>query len=159
MGVGWRIEGLSKIERASAHGGAPAFDASDVYMLDGQRAGGLRRGPSASPSCLPSTGGTHTTRIESYRRITQNAGNTWTVTDRDGTRYDYFPDLSVWSGTDRQSRDAVPLAAAQLSSDTHNNTVTLQLCLWRRGAELLHQHDQLQRHMSSHSIGSPGRTR
>ena len=37
-----------------------------------------------SPSC--STGGTHATENESYRRVTRlNATNEWKVTDRDGT--------------------------------------------------------------------------
>ena len=138
MGVGWRIEGLSKIERASAHGGAPVFDASDVYMLDDSELVACA-GTVGNASCY--AGGTHTTRIESYRRITQNAGNTWTVTDRDGTRYDYFP-LSVWSGTTGNLATQYRWLLRRVT-DTHNNDGALQLCLRRRGAGLLRQHHQL----------------
>ena len=93
MGVGWQIQGLSKIERTSSHSGAPVFDATDVYKLDDSELVACTAAM-VSPSC--DNGGNYATRIESYRRIDRNANNSWTVTDRDGTRYDYTP-LTTWS--------------------------------------------------------------
>ena len=124
LGVGWQIQGLSTIERTSSHSGAPVFDATDVYKLDDSElvpcgSGGM----AASPSCLPSTGGTHTTRIESYRRITRNASNnSWTVTDRDGTRYDYYP-LTVWRAETGNLASQFRWLLARVT-DTHGNAVS-----------------------------------
>ena len=73
----------------------------------------------ANASCR--TGGTRATRIESYQRITRT-GNTWTVTARDGTDYNYAP-ISTWTG----QNDTLSTQYRWLLStvvDTHNNTVT-----------------------------------
>jgi hypothetical protein len=37
VGVGWTLTGVSTIERVNAGRGAAFFDASDVYLLDGQK--------------------------------------------------------------------------------------------------------------------------
>src|SRR5215510_16149286 len=37
VGVGWKVGGLSRIERASANKGAPKYDANDIYLLDGEQ--------------------------------------------------------------------------------------------------------------------------
>ncbi|HEY3352406.1 MAG TPA: FG-GAP-like repeat-containing protein, partial [Polyangia bacterium] len=85
VGVGWGLNGASVIERAAPGGGAPRFDASDVYRLDGNVL--LPCAPGArSPSC--SSGGTHTTRVESYARIAFD-GTTWTVWQRTGVKAIY----------------------------------------------------------------------
>ncbi|HEY3358725.1 MAG TPA: VCBS repeat-containing protein, partial [Polyangia bacterium] len=85
VGVGWGLSGLSVIERASPGGGAPRFDGSDIYRLDGnvlipcaQAAG--------SPSCT--SGGTHATRVESFGKIAFD-GVTWTVWQRTGVKATY----------------------------------------------------------------------
>jgi hypothetical protein len=59
----------------------PTFTGTDVYQLDGMPVVACAAGVT-SPSC--STGGTHATESESYRRISFS-GNIWTVTDRDRT--------------------------------------------------------------------------
>ncbi len=76
LGVGMTLEGLSTIERVSATLGAPRGDATDLFLLDGERLLPCAVG-SAAPSCT--SGGTHTTRRESFVRIAL-AGSTWTVT-------------------------------------------------------------------------------
>lgn len=81
VGMGWELGGGSFIERASPGGGAPRYDASDVFALDGSQ-------------LLPCTslGGTHCTKHQSYERIQQDtANNAWYVWERDGTRKTYAP--------------------------------------------------------------------
>ncbi|CAH1691228.1 exported hypothetical protein [Hyphomicrobiales bacterium] len=87
LGVGWDLGGLSDIVRVSRVNGAPRFDAADTWLLDGAELVPCGQ-VSSSPSC--SYGGTHTTRVESYKHILFNESeNSWTVTARDGTRYIY----------------------------------------------------------------------
>ncbi|MER9651847.1 VCBS repeat-containing protein, partial [Mesorhizobium sp. M0199] len=83
LGYAWGLDGFDVIERATPGYGMPAFDAGDIYLLDGQAMVACVAGM-VSPSC--STGGTHATENESYRRIALNGTtNEWKVTDRDGT--------------------------------------------------------------------------
>ncbi|MER9614280.1 FG-GAP-like repeat-containing protein [Mesorhizobium sp. M0207] len=83
LGYAWGLGGFDVIERASPGYGMPAFDGTDIYLLDGQQLVACVAG-TVSPSC--STGGTHATENESYRRIALNGTtNEWKVTDRDGT--------------------------------------------------------------------------
>ncbi|MER9599620.1 hypothetical protein [Mesorhizobium sp. M0244] len=83
LGYAWGVGGFDVIERATPGYGMPAFDAGDIYLLDGQAMVACVAGM-VSPSC--SAGGTHATENESYRRIALNGTtNEWTVTDRDGT--------------------------------------------------------------------------
>ena len=87
LGRGWRFDGLSEIIRASRTDGAPRFDTTDVYNLDGSEMAPCGTGVTGA-SCA--AGGTHTTRLENYRKISFDSGtNTWTVTSRDGTAYKY----------------------------------------------------------------------
>jgi YD repeat-containing protein len=121
LGVGWSLEGISQIERASSHHGAPSFTSSDVYTLDGSELVACVSG-TVSPSC--STGGTHATRIESYRRITRNASdNSWMVTDRDGTQHRYLP-LSNWSGSQTGTIATQYRWLLSAVTDTHGNSVS-----------------------------------
>jgi RHS repeat-associated protein len=120
LGVGWRLKGVSKIERASPHFGAPVYDSSDVYMLDDAELVACTSGMT-SPSCT--TGGNYATRIESYRRIAHNSDNSWTVTDRDGTKYSYYP-LSNWaSGASGNVGTQFRWLLANVV-DTHGNTTS-----------------------------------
>ncbi|WP_181168037.1 hypothetical protein [Mesorhizobium sp. B2-4-19] len=89
LGYAWGLDGFDVIERASPGYGMPAYDANDIYLLDGQAMVACTAGM-VSPSCA--TGGTHATENESYRRIALNsATNEWKVTDRDGHRLDLPP--------------------------------------------------------------------
>ena len=92
---------------------------ADVYKLDDSELVACTAAM-VSPSC--DNGGTHATRIESYRRIIQNASNnSWTVTDRDGTRYDYYP-LTVWRAETGNLASQFRWLLARVT-DTHNNFV------------------------------------
>ncbi|PWW01514.1 RHS repeat-associated protein [Hoeflea marina] len=85
-GYGWGIAGFDVIERERPRRGVAAFNAQDVFVLNGVELVACASGM-VSPSCDASVGGTHTTEIESYRRIAFDAGaNSWTITDKDGTR-------------------------------------------------------------------------
>jgi RHS repeat-associated protein len=80
FGIGWGFGGLSTIERASALHGAPRYDATDVYLLDGSE---------LIPNCTK-FGGQYCPRIEGYSRITyQSANDTWIVVSRDGKTATY----------------------------------------------------------------------
>ncbi len=82
-GFAWGLDGLDVIERASPGYGVPAYNASDVYLLNGSELVACTTGM-VSASCA--TGGTHANENEDYRRIRfDSAANTWTVTARDGT--------------------------------------------------------------------------
>ncbi|MBK9034172.1 MAG: VCBS repeat-containing protein [Myxococcales bacterium] len=114
VGVGWSLEGFGAIERAGAKRGAPSYDASDVFLLGGGELVPCAAG-STSPSCT--TGGTHSTRIESYQRIAFDAGaNTWTVTEKDGTTRTYRAVYTTARGTFRWGLGTV--------ADRSGNTVT-----------------------------------
>jgi len=92
VGTGWSLEGFSSIVRIAPRRGAPLFQDTDPWMLDGEELARCTPGMNGA-SCK--AGGTHTTRVESYRRIVYNRNiNHWTVTARDGTVYTY-----VSSGT------------------------------------------------------------
>lgn len=100
LGVGWSLDGVGIIERASPGKGAPRYDETDIFLLDGQEL--VPCAPdSVSPSCT--TGGTHSTKIESYERIAmRGAGpeSRWTVTAKDGVRRVFAPIATVNGGAD-----------------------------------------------------------
>lgn len=113
IAFGWRLSGLSTIERQTVGGGVPMFDdGQDLYVVDGQQLmacadtaatapwGGIYplryRTTAASASC--SAGGNFTARIEDYRRYYfDSASNVWTVTDPAGRRSVYKP-VSAFAG-------------------------------------------------------------
>ncbi len=96
VGVGWNLTGFSVIERAIPGKGAPKYDGNDIYLLDGHELVPCAAG-SASPSCT--TGGTHSTKTESYTRIAYNgAANTWTITQKDGTISTLSPGYQIGTG-------------------------------------------------------------
>jgi RHS repeat-associated protein len=114
VGVGWALAGLSTIERASPGGGAPRYDASDVFYLDGQALIPCAQAAS-SPGCQ--AGGTHALRIENYERIQKDvpSAGAWTTTRRDGTKSVYVPVYTTGAGTYRWGLSTV--------ADTLGNTV------------------------------------
>ena len=128
-GVGWKLDGVSMIERASVRKGSPAFDATDVYMLDDQElvacVGGM-----VSPSCA--SGGSHATRIESYLKISYAGGaGDWTVWSRNGTRLTYKRVGNWASHADWRRQDGFRWLLTTVQ-DTHGNTVTYDY--WCDGA-------------------------
>ncbi|MBI2394387.1 MAG: hypothetical protein HYV09_32755 [Deltaproteobacteria bacterium] len=113
-GAGWSISGFGSITRASKGAGAPKYDATDVFYFDGQELVPCASG-SSSPSCM--TGGTHSTKIESYGKIRFDApSNTWTVWQKDGTRSLYVPVYDAGPGIFRWGLSSV--------ADTHGNAVS-----------------------------------
>ena len=69
LGVGWSLSGISTIERASPGKGAPRYDDSDIFLLDGQE-------------LVPCTlgGGQFCTKVQSYKKIVYvGSHNTWRV--------------------------------------------------------------------------------
>ncbi|MCA3556536.1 FG-GAP-like repeat-containing protein, partial [Aestuariivirga sp.] len=102
LGVGWTLQGVSAIQRVSGTAppaagqnkapsgrGVPAYGAAgftpDSFLLDGTELVPCTEvaNPQSTPSCA--TGGTHTSRFETYLRIRRDVGaNSWEVTGRDG---------------------------------------------------------------------------
>jgi RHS repeat-associated protein len=99
LGTGWRLAGLSEIDRRSPGNGAPKHNASDVFFLDGTELVPCTR-EMVSPSCrYPAPGGlvAYTTWAETYRRIAFDpspAGGAWYVWDKDGRKTTYTPSLT-----------------------------------------------------------------
>jgi Salmonella virulence plasmid 65kDa B protein len=100
LGVGWKLAGLSTIERTSPGGGAPRFDGADVFVLDGVELKPCRP-DTTSPSCKypPPQHRTQfalfAPRTETYQRIAwaaRSGGGSWYVWERDGTRLVYTAD-------------------------------------------------------------------
>lgn len=114
-GVGWSLRGFSTIERATPGKGAGSFgfhgtNLQDIFLLDGQELVPCAQALS-SPSCT--SGGTHTTKIESYQRIKRETASPffgeqvtdmWTVTKKDGTRTIYTPILTITGAINGTSR-------------------------------------------------------
>ncbi|WJI53525.1 FG-GAP-like repeat-containing protein [Mesorhizobium sp. C089B] len=127
LGYAWGLEGFDVIERATPGYGMPAYDANDIYLLDGQAMVACAAGM-VSPSCA--TGGTHATENESYRRIALNGTtNEWKVTDRDGTVSTFRSVAAVANLTPTAGTPAYDLAMSYrwlLTSvaDTNGNSVT-----------------------------------
>jgi RHS repeat-associated protein len=107
VGVGWRLDAGSYITRAGSHGGAPRFDDTDVFMLDGAEL------MACAPDCK--SGGTHETRRGDFTRIVFD-GKHWTRWRPDGVKLIYEPlPLANAKGTYRWALATV--------TDTHANTV------------------------------------
>jgi hypothetical protein len=100
LGAGWSLNGPSYIAQMSKGRGAPRFDGSDIFVLDG-----LELIPcqpqSQSPSCTTavtafgSSNGFYFTKTETFRRImriTTENQNLWLVWDPNGRRRDYTLD-------------------------------------------------------------------
>lgn len=108
LGLGWRIDGLSVIERRSSSGGAPTYTReNDVFLLDGEEllaCPSFHSGTTSWPypekyrangtasSCA--AGGQFTTLREKHLKITRSGEDTardseFHVFDKDGTRFRY----------------------------------------------------------------------
>ncbi|MDX8459801.1 RHS repeat-associated core domain-containing protein [Mesorhizobium humile] len=127
LGYAWGLDGFDVIERATPGYGMPAYDTNDIYLIDGQAMVACVAGM-VSPSC--STGGTHATENESYRRIAlSGTTNEWTVTDTDGTVSTFRSVGAVANLNPAAGTPAYDLAFSYrwlLTSvtDTNGNTVT-----------------------------------
>lgn len=77
LGFGWGMDGFDIIEKVSAGYGVPAWDSTDIYMLNGEPVVPC----SSQTNC--EAGSTHTTERESFLRIVA-ANHEWTVTDKMG---------------------------------------------------------------------------
>lgn len=114
VGVGWGLSGISTIERANPGRGTPKFDSTDIYMLDGQELVACQVG-SVSPSCT--SGGTHSTKTESYLKIKfTSASNIWEIWGKDGTKTVFSAVYATTLGTWRWGQTS--------AVDTNSNTVT-----------------------------------
>jgi hypothetical protein len=127
LGYAWGLDGFDVIERASPGLGLPSFDATDVFLLNGEELVACVAG-TVSPSC--STGGTHATENESFQRVAfSSTTNDWTVTGRTGT-VSTFRSVSAVAGTSPASGtpeyDLGKNYRWLLSSvtDTHGNSVS-----------------------------------
>jgi RHS repeat-associated protein len=106
FGVGWQLAGASTIDRFSPGRGAPAYTATDVFLLDGEEM--------VASTAL---GGNYVTKRQSYQRITfDSVANTWTVWGRDGRKNTYAARFDIAAGkTLRWMLSSV--------TDLHGNTV------------------------------------
>ncbi|MBB6166369.1 hypothetical protein HNQ72_006221, partial [Rhizobium wenxiniae] len=126
-GYAWGMDGLDVIERATPGYGVPAYDTGDIYLLNGEELVACTTGMVAG-SCL--AGGTHVTEVENFKRVVfDSAANSWTVTDRDGTR-SVFKSVMELTGstpaadsTDYKLQHDGRYLLAQVI-DTNNNTVS-----------------------------------
>jgi hypothetical protein len=113
-GVGWSLGGFGTVERASPGLGSPRYDATDVFVLNGQE---LLPCPAPNPSPSCTAGGTHTTKSESDLKIRFDAGtNTWTVWAKSGVKTFFSPVYQTPSGTLTWGQSSV--------TDTHGNVVS-----------------------------------
>ena len=105
VGWGWAVASASSNASAPASG-RPISTAPDIYALDGRELLPCPAPNPRGPSCT--SGGTHTTKVESYLKI-RLQGTTWTVWSRDGTQTIYTPVYPTPSGTLRwgQTRHAI----------------------------------------------------
>ncbi|MEU1388093.1 MULTISPECIES: deaminase domain-containing protein [unclassified Nonomuraea] len=89
LGTGWRLQGTGEVRRASAWLGVPAYDSSDVFLLDGEPLVPCGAA-TASPGCRnPSASGveSYATSRDSYTRIEHlpgGDGGRWQQWDKAG---------------------------------------------------------------------------
>jgi RHS repeat-associated protein len=150
-GQGWQLEGLSYITRESASYGSPAYQPSDVFSLDGSQLVpcGFTQGSSSSisPSCrMPApitspglTSSFYTTRTEQFLVIERTVSSsdplaeTWTVTDKSGTRRLYLPD--IYETVSPSGATVVPRLHLASVTDLRGNVVIYHYTAHTAGAE------------------------
>lgn len=131
LGVGWVLEGIDVIERASHFQGAPWYDnpavtaGDDIFLWNGEPlVPCTQAGHGPSPSCT--AGGSYFSGIESYKRFDLDGGtNKWTITDRDGTQRVLWPVNAFLHNANASSLllNKYRWLLAKII-DPHNNTVT-----------------------------------
>jgi RHS repeat-associated protein len=127
-GIGWRLAAGSTIRRQSMNGGAPRYDGTDRFFVDGRELVGC--GSTAEPSAVCSAGATHVFRVDTYQLVTQNpavdpvnGGNTWTITDRDGTARHYIAQLGKTDSADLTYAWALSRVTDRLGRSVHYDYV------------------------------------
>src|SRR5687767_11421875 len=73
-GRDWHLSGVSEIVRHSPGRGAPKFDTSDVFYLDGEElvpCAGVTWAPSCTATGSDGLTGTHATKRQDFRKIQQ----------------------------------------------------------------------------------------
>jgi RHS repeat-associated protein len=125
VGVGWGLAGFSTIQRAGRGRGAPSYNDTDLFFLDGMELIPCAPG-SQSPSCTnPDDSGSGTyysTRIESFARIKRDtSANRWALWRKDGSRVTYDAVYTV--GTPAQGFSKVFRWGISRVEDTHTNAV------------------------------------
>lgn len=124
VGLGWDISGLPIIERIGRRYAAPKGDSTDIILLNGEQLipcsqhTDLVNNASVSPSCV--AGGTHSTRIENYNRISFISSNsTWKVWRKDGTVMTFTGITGTFFGSTWENLRY----GLSTVTDTHGNTV------------------------------------
>ncbi len=96
LGVGWRLDGLSAVQRLGPGQGVPTHTAADSYFMDGAELVRCETG-TPGPSCAHQVGAPlvgYAARSDDYRRYAfdpRPVGGSWQVWQKDGTTYTYEP--------------------------------------------------------------------
>lgn len=91
VGQGWQLIGFPEVDRTSFERGAPRFDGSDIFQLNGE-------------DLVPNTGlgGQYVTKRQNFERISYNAAtNSWLLVDKKGILYTLGPVVQVGPATNR----------------------------------------------------------
>jgi RHS repeat-associated protein len=116
VGRGWDLAATSYIARAAPRRGAPKYDTSDIFLIDGIELIPCAIG-SSSPSCT--TGGTHSTKVENFKKIKQDSlKNQWIAWEKNGTKLIYNYLMGRSTAVNDTFRWALSSAV-----DTHGNQV------------------------------------
>lgn len=96
LGLGWQLDGVSRIEAISRGRGAPGFASTDGFLLDEIELVPCATSPAPgegealvdSASCA--AGGSHSTKRQTYQKVQFDAANNqWFVWDRSGNKLTY----------------------------------------------------------------------
>jgi hypothetical protein len=134
LGVGWILDGLDFIERASARQGTPRFDDApegkpDIFLWNGEPLAPCTGEGTPSATCAAPTADTddYLSRVESYRRFRYfETSNTWRITRQDGVLFILWPVSYFMPGSSDplKLRTEYRWLLAKII-DTHGNTVSL----------------------------------
>ncbi|NSZ15620.1 toxin TcdB middle/N-terminal domain-containing protein [Agrobacterium vitis] len=120
LGYGWGLEGIAVIERARPARGIPAYDANDVYMLNGEPLASCTSTNNAGVSCQ--VGGNWVGETENYLRILYvSSSNTWEITARDGTKTVLASTASLANSTSKAIEATNYRWLVKSVTDTHGN--------------------------------------
>ncbi|WP_429931685.1 polymorphic toxin-type HINT domain-containing protein [Agrobacterium vitis] len=123
LGYGWGLEGVAVIERARPARGIPAYDANDVYMLNGEPLASCASTNNAGVSCQ--VGGNWVGETENYLRILYvSSSNTWEITARDGTKTVLASTASLVGSTSTAVEATNYRWLVKSVTDTHGNTAS-----------------------------------
>ncbi|WP_337739619.1 toxin TcdB middle/N-terminal domain-containing protein [Agrobacterium vitis] len=123
LGYGWGLEGVAVIERARPARGIPAYDANDVYMLNGEPLTTCASTNNAGVSCQ--VGGNWVGETENYLRILYvSSSNTWEITARDGTKTVLASTASLMGSTSTAVEATNYRWLVKSVTDTHGNTAS-----------------------------------